>query len=63
MSRALAMLVLVLAALFILVGPAGAYVGDRCRAARDCLGAGPQFCLADSVHSDTGRCVAGRVLP
>jgi hypothetical protein len=40
-----------------------AFPGDRCRRSADCTGGGPQFCLADSLTSTTGRCVAGRVLP
>ena len=42
---------------------ASAFPSDRCRSSKDCTGGGPQYCLADSLVSHTGRCVPGVVLP
>jgi hypothetical protein len=64
MRRAvIALVVLLLAVALSSAERVEAFPHDVCRGARDCSGGGPQFCLADTLTSTTGRCVAGRVLP
>jgi hypothetical protein len=62
MTRPLLALVVLLALVALDAPMAHALPGDRCRAAADCWGP-PAYCVADSLTSSTGRCVAGKVLP